>query len=213
MRFFIKESIHQFKNVDGKKKTKFEIIKGKDGEIHQIKGITSNENSDIFDINQHVIKKNLNKGTVYDKHRKFKIRASNLNSLLRGSDDKNNKPKVQKIEIHKEKEMKIKNTNDKVHEDKEIKIKKKNNISDKDKVIRIKKKDKEIKKKDKMHQIKDTKDKALKDKPLKDKEIKIKNTDNKSHEDKNIKLKKQDKIDKTKEIQIKKQSKKKIIEK
>ena len=110
MRFFIKESIHQIKNIDGKKKTKFEIIKGKDGEIHQIKGITSNENSDMFNINQHVIKKNLNKGIIYDKHRKFKIKASNLNSLLRGSDDKkihiekNNKPKVLKIEIHKEKD-------------------------------------------------------------------------------------------------------------
>jgi hypothetical protein len=82
MRIFFKQSVDHFQNSNGHKKTSFEIIKGKNGEIQQIKGIG---NKDEYHIKQVIHKKNKDSGKIISKKRVFKIKSSNLMSLLKES--------------------------------------------------------------------------------------------------------------------------------
>ena len=97
MPIFFKQSISQFENINGKKKESFEIIKGKDGTIHQIKGTTSNENKDTFNIQERVIKKNSNQKLIKNKYRTYKIKARDLNNIILESENSiinNNNQKI-----------------------------------------------------------------------------------------------------------------------
>jgi len=57
MKFFYSQSVSTVKSIDGIKKKSFKIIKGKNNAIEEIKGITTNKNSDVFDINHEIKKK------------------------------------------------------------------------------------------------------------------------------------------------------------
>ena len=57
MRFFIQKSVSSFQQ-DGKKKTSFKIIKGTEDNVHQIKGISSNNNPNIYTVIENKSHKN-----------------------------------------------------------------------------------------------------------------------------------------------------------
>ena len=86
MRFFISKSVSQLEE-DGKKRTSFRIIKGKNDEIHQIKG-TSSSNNNGFNIEENLRKINPVTGKINTKHRQFKIKSSNIISLMKESRNK-----------------------------------------------------------------------------------------------------------------------------
>ena len=79
MRFFFKKSISKFKNNNGEKKESFEIIKGNDKFIHQIKATSADRNT--FNIQEHIIKKN----NGFIKQKTYKIKASHINNILKES--------------------------------------------------------------------------------------------------------------------------------
>ena len=106
-------------NQDGIKKKSFEIIKDKNGGIHQIKGISRNNNTNTYNIEEHIIKKQNDK--IEDQYRTFKIKSSDIKNLLKESKKSNNlvvktqqksndvkpKEKVMKVENKKKPEGKI----------------------------------------------------------------------------------------------------------
>jgi hypothetical protein len=57
MRMFFQKSIQHFENSSGKKKSSFQIVKGKNGEVEQIKGFSTDDNK-VFHIKQQKIKRN-----------------------------------------------------------------------------------------------------------------------------------------------------------
>ena len=81
MRFFLKKSISKFKNNNGEEKESFEIIKGTNKFIHQIKATTADRNT--FNIQEHIIKKN--NGLIRNKQKTYKIKASHINNILKES--------------------------------------------------------------------------------------------------------------------------------
>lgn len=85
MQFFIHKSVSQVKTENGKKKASFKIIKGKNGEIHQIKGITSNNDPNILNIHENIQKLNKDTGIIKAKHRTFKIKSSDISTLLKNN--------------------------------------------------------------------------------------------------------------------------------
>jgi hypothetical protein len=186
MQIFFKQSISQFENINGKKKASFEIIKGKDGLVHQIKGSTSNENKDTFDIQERIIKKNSNNGFIKNKQKTYKIKASDLNNILLESEKSidNNTLINNKSKIIKNKNKIIKKTDTKTDSKKiSTKTDSSKKISTKKDTIKIDTKKDTIK----IDTKKDTKNKKNIEKNIiKDKSIKK----NKSRKDKKHKIKK-----------------------
>ena len=84
MSYFFSQSLSQVKNSTGKKYTKFQIVKGHDGHINQIKGETNN--GDIYHIEHDIKKKNDKTGMVHSQHKVYKIKSSDLQSILKESE-------------------------------------------------------------------------------------------------------------------------------
>lgn len=89
MRYFFKQSVSQLQNKDGMKKSSFEIIKGQNGEIHKLKGTTNNQNSGVYKITQDNMLQNKTTGIIHTKHRIFKIKSSDILSILKESKESN----------------------------------------------------------------------------------------------------------------------------
>ena len=94
MRFFYKQNLDKnsfnvelkqiiFENNNGKKKGSFEVIKDKNGDIHKLKGISENNNPNIYNIEEHILKKK--EGKFETQHRTFKIKSSDINNILKES--------------------------------------------------------------------------------------------------------------------------------
>jgi valyl-tRNA synthetase len=83
MSYFFSQSLSQVKNSTGKKYTKFQIVKGHDGHINQIKGETNN--GDIYHVEHDIKKKNDKTGMVISQHKVYKIKSSDLQSILKES--------------------------------------------------------------------------------------------------------------------------------
>jgi hypothetical protein len=83
MSYFFSQSVSQVKNRTGKKYTKFQIVKGHDGHINQIKGETNN--GDLYRIEHDIKKKNDKTGMVHSQHKVYKIKSSDLQSILKES--------------------------------------------------------------------------------------------------------------------------------
>jgi hypothetical protein len=94
MQFFIQKSISSIQQ-DGKKKTSFKIMKGTNDKIHQIKGMSSDNNPNIYTIIED--RSHKNNGKIITKHKEFKIKSSNIQKLLKESDNNKNKNKTQEI--------------------------------------------------------------------------------------------------------------------
>ena len=82
--------------MNGHKKKGFEIMKGKDGDIYQIKGMSSNNKDDMFHVKEHMIHKGINQ------HRTFKIKSSDLQNIIRESSRK-----IYSKDINKQKKIDI----------------------------------------------------------------------------------------------------------
>ena len=121
MKFFYSRSVSSIKSSDGIKKKSFKIIKGKNNAIEEIKGITTNQNSDVFDINHEIKKKNIKTGKIYSKHRSFKLKSSDILNLFKESTEYKN--------INLKKDNKVKELNNKNLEKLENKIKEKKLIT------------------------------------------------------------------------------------
>jgi hypothetical protein len=83
MSYFFSQSLSQVKNSSGKKYTKFQIVKGNDGHINQIKGETNN--GDIYHVEHDIKKKNDKTGMIMSQHKVYKIKSSDLQSILKES--------------------------------------------------------------------------------------------------------------------------------
>ena len=81
MRFYFQKSISHFRDINGKKETHFEVVKGNERHVHKIKGVSVDPNSDKFNIEEHVIKKNNNRETLNNKYRIFKIKSYSLSNI------------------------------------------------------------------------------------------------------------------------------------
>jgi hypothetical protein len=82
MRFFYKGSVSSFKNNDGREKKSFEVIKGKNGEIKQIRGVSNSKDPSIFHIQKK--EKRINDlGIIHSKQCSFKLKAENVANLLK----------------------------------------------------------------------------------------------------------------------------------
>ena len=113
MSYFFSQSLSQVKNSTGKKYTKFQIVKGHDGHINQIKGETNN--GDIYHIEHDIKKKNDKTGMVHSQHKVYKIKSSDLQSILKESEKATKATKeAKKIIILKESPKKVITKKDKV---------------------------------------------------------------------------------------------------
>jgi hypothetical protein len=99
MQFFIQKSVSSIQQ-DGKKKTSFKIMKGTNDKIHQIKGMSSDNNPNIYTIIED--RSHKNNGKIITKHKEFKIKSSNIQKLLKESDkNKNKTSEIKSIPIKK----------------------------------------------------------------------------------------------------------------
>ena len=103
------KTLSQVRNISGKKYTKFQILKGHDGVINQIKGESNDGN--VFHIQHDVKKRNNKTGLVLQKHKIFKIKSSDLQSLIQESKSskmskKSSNKSPKKILIKKTKKVK-----------------------------------------------------------------------------------------------------------
>lgn len=89
MRFIYSQTVQQIKKPDGKKITAFKVLKGKNGIVREVKGITSKENNHLYNVHVDVKKLNRETGTIYRKHGQFKMKSSNILNLLKESNTKN----------------------------------------------------------------------------------------------------------------------------
>ena len=92
----MKHSLIETKDIDGHKKKSFEIMKGKDGDVYQIKGISSENKDDTFHVKERMIHKGINQ------HRTFKIKSSDLQNIIRESTRK-----IYSKDINKQKKIDI----------------------------------------------------------------------------------------------------------
>lgn len=121
MRFFYKESVSSFKNIDGKQKKSFEVIKGKNGEIKQIKGISNNNDPSIYHIHEKIQKINEH-GILHSKHQAFKLKSTDIINLLKDEPNihekiKESKEKKTNYEPIKKKKIINKDSENKVMKD------------------------------------------------------------------------------------------------
>ena len=147
MRMFFQKSIQHLENSSGRKKSSFQIIKGKNGEVEQIKGFSTDDNK-VFHIKQQKIKRNDETGQPKVSYKIFKIKSSNLMSLM---GDKSKVSKTKKLST--DKKVTSKKSMDKVAKSKKLstdKVVKSKKLST-DKVVKSKKyTDKKIKSKKSM---------------------------------------------------------------
>jgi hypothetical protein len=106
MQFFIHKSVSQIKTENGKKKASFKIIKGKNGEIHQIKGSTSNNDPNILNIQENIQKLNKETGIIKAKHRTFKIKSSDISTLLKNNSDVSKENSIKTVHLKVKKPVK-----------------------------------------------------------------------------------------------------------
>ena len=154
MSYFFSQSVSQVKNRTGKKYTKFQIVKGHDGTINQIKGETNN--GDLYHIQHDIKKKNDKTGMVHSQHKVYKIKSSDLQSILKESQKatKDNK----KVIILKESPKKVISKKDKVTKVEKVeKVKKTKKPEKVKKTSTVKKAPKKVVKKDKRSNIKKVK--------------------------------------------------------
>jgi len=86
MKIFYSQSISTIKSDrDGAVKKSFKIIKAKNDYVEEIKGISNNKDSKIFDINHDFKKKNMRNGRIYSKHRAFKLKSDDILKLFKDS--------------------------------------------------------------------------------------------------------------------------------
>jgi hypothetical protein len=99
MRFLVQQysKTIDLTNKDKKKTSSFRIIKGKNGEVHQIKGTTHNGKSYL--VEEDIKKKNEKTGLVISKHKLYKIKSSNMMNLLK--EGKKTKESTKKIILKK----------------------------------------------------------------------------------------------------------------
>ena len=142
MRFYFQKSVSHTRDINGKKETHFEVVKSDGDHVHKITGVSVDPNSDKFNIEEHIIKKN--KDTLQNKYRVFKIKSSNLNTLLKESknmkkieidnNDKSNlkiQGKIQPIKIKKSSKTAIKVEKKKKDVEKRKDIEKKKDVEKK----------------------------------------------------------------------------------
>ena len=88
MKIFYSQSISTIKSDrDGAVKKSFKIIKAKNDSIEEIKGISNNKDSKIFDIDHDFKKKNMRNGRIYSKHRAFKLKSDDILKLFKDSSE------------------------------------------------------------------------------------------------------------------------------
>lgn len=148
MSYFFSQSLSQVKNSTGKKYTKFQIVKGHDGHVNQIKGTTTN--GEVYHIEHDIKEKNDKTGMVHSQHKVYKIKSSDLKNILKESEKK---PKsTVKVITLKENPKKIITKKDKV-----TKVKKVKKTEKEKKPTTVKKVPKKVVKKDKTSSIKKVK--------------------------------------------------------
>lgn len=92
----MKHSLIETKDIEGHKKKSFEIMKGKDGDVYQIKGVSSDNKDDTFHVKERIIHKGINQ------HRTFKIKSSDLQNIIKESTRK-----IYTKDINKQKKIDI----------------------------------------------------------------------------------------------------------
>jgi histone H1/5 len=219
MRFYFQKSISHFRDINGKKETHFEIVKGNEHHVKKLKGFSSSPNSDNFNIEEHIMKKNNKRGSLSNKYRIFKIKSSNLNTLLKESknikkmhmeNNEKNNGKIQPIKIKKisKKDRKVEKMKDekkvvKKDEKKVVKKDEKKKVVKKDEKKKVVKKDekkKVVKKDEKKVVKKDEKKKVVK----KDEKKVIKKDEKKMVKDEKKVTKKDEKKNVVKKVEKKK---------
>jgi hypothetical protein len=98
MRFFYKGSVSSFKNHDGREKKSFEVIKGKNGEIRQIRGVSNNKDPSIYHIQKKEERIN-DLGIIHSKQCSFKLKAANIAKLLKIESSKVMKKKSEESDV------------------------------------------------------------------------------------------------------------------
>jgi hypothetical protein len=83
MRIFFQKTVSHSKDSEGKKKTQFQVIKGKNDMVHQVSGISLNNNPDMFQVAESIRVLNKNRGKILSKEREFKMKSANILSLLK----------------------------------------------------------------------------------------------------------------------------------
>ena len=159
MRMFFQKSVQHLENSSGRKKSSFQIIKGKNGEVEQIKGFSTDDNK-VFHIKQQKIKRNDITGQPKVSYKIFKIKSSNLQNLI------NDKSKV--VVSEKSKKSSDKNVKSKKSSAKKVISKKSSDI-----VVKSKKSS------NKKVTSKKSSDTVVKSKKLSDKKVKSKKSSNK----------------------------------
>lgn len=90
MPVFFKESIASFKNNNGREKKSFEVIKGRNGEIRQIRGVSNNNDPSIFLIEEKIKRIN-DHGIIHSNQRAFKLKSNDIIKLLKEKPKENTK--------------------------------------------------------------------------------------------------------------------------
>lgn len=157
MSYFFSQSLSQVKNSSGKKYTKFQIVKGHDGQVNQIKGETNN--GDLYHIQHDIKKKNDKTGMVHSQHKVYKIKSSDLQSILKESHRATNATKDhKKVIILKESPKKVISKKDKVTKVEKVeKVKKTKKPEKVKKTSTVKKAPKKVVKKEKASSTKKVK--------------------------------------------------------
>ena len=111
MRILIEKSVSTISNSNGKRKTAFHILKGKDGEVFQIMGRSSDNSPNTYNIEQSSKKINQN-GKVETSYRVFKMKAMDIMNLLHDQkkvkeDKLESKSKSSKIKVTKSKKVAV----------------------------------------------------------------------------------------------------------
>ena len=106
MRIFFQKTVAHSRNIDGKKKTEFEVIKGKDHMVHQIKGVSSNNNPDTYNVAERIKVLNKNSGKIMSKEHQYRMKSENILTLLRDG-NMSNKSNVKKNSLNTIKKINI----------------------------------------------------------------------------------------------------------
>ena len=77
---FISKSVSKISNSSGSK-TSFQVIKGQDGVVHRIRGISGN-NTGTYNIMENIMRQNKETGAINRKSRQFKIKTANIMRLM-----------------------------------------------------------------------------------------------------------------------------------
>jgi hypothetical protein len=106
MRIFIQKSISHIQNQNGKKKSSFHVVKGTNGEVAQIIGVSNNTDPDTYHVKMDLKKINKDTGLIKSAHKVFKIKSSNILNLLKESKNKEViKDEIKKIDIGSKKNL------------------------------------------------------------------------------------------------------------